>query len=327
MSRRLPETQRAARILSIVTRVSAQPRFWTRAKLAQEFEVSERQITKDLDVIRHGLVLDLKHASGGGYYFERMPSLQALTFTLPEALAIYLAAEAGRRLVGIPQEDLSGALGRLTSILPTELAPLLTSGTLMPPPPARDGHRESMLTGLYHAIARQQRIEIEYLPAYRPGTVTNRRVDPYAVLPTGHAWHLIGWCHLRRDVRIFKLDRIRTLRPIDESFEPDPEFDLQDFLEAGWGITRIPDQESEEIELIFDRPAARWVAEESWHPTQEVEWLEDGRIRFRLNVPVTEEFSRWVLGYGAYCHVVRPDSLRDWIRDQARAILTISAGS
>jgi predicted DNA-binding transcriptional regulator YafY len=86
---------------------------WTRMALANDFEVSERQITKDLDVIRHGLKLDLKYERGGGYYFEKMPSLPALSYSLSEALAIYLAAETGRRMVGIPQEDLSAALGRL----------------------------------------------------------------------------------------------------------------------------------------------------------------------------------------------------------------------
>ena len=296
-------------------------------RLAQAFEVSERQITKDLDVIRHGLVLDLQYERGGGYYFDRMPNLPSLSYTLSEALAIFLAAEAGRRLVGIPQEDLSAALARLTSIMPSELAPLLTSGTMMPPHPVRDRHRETMLTSLYQAVANRNRVDMEYLPASRPESTTYRRLDPYAVLPTGHSWHVVGWCHLRKDVRIFKVDRIRSLQITDEMFERDPEFDVEDFLLSGWGITRLPEQEPEEIELIFSGPATRWVGEENWHPSQELEQLDGGRIAFRLNLPVTEEFCRWVLGYGAYCEVVKPDSLRDWIHGQARSLLGNSVRS
>jgi predicted DNA-binding transcriptional regulator YafY len=321
MERRYPELQRASRILEIVSRVSARPRMWTRARLANNFEVSERQITKDLDVIRHGLKLDLRYERGGGYYFETIPSLPAVSYSLSEALAIYLAAEAGRRMVGIPQEDLSAALARLSSIMPQELGPLLISGTMMPPPPVRDFHREEMLTELYHAVASRSSVEIEYVPVSRPSNITRRRLDPYAVLPTGNSWHVVGWCHLRQDVRIFKVDRIRTLNQTEYTFERDPEFDVEDFLLEGWGITRLPDQEPEPIELIFNGPSAHWVAEENWHPTQCVEWLDDGRVRFCLNLPVTEEFSRWVLSYGSYCEVRSPETLREWIQSQAKALL------
>ncbi|TVR75900.1 MAG: YafY family transcriptional regulator [Sphaerobacteraceae bacterium] len=321
MGRRFPELQRASRILEIVSRISSRPRLWTRAGLAQHFEISERQITKDLDIIRHGLKFVLNYERGGGYYFERVPNLPAVSYSLAEALAIYLSAEAGRRMVGIPQEDLSAALARLSSIMPEELGPLLISGTMMPPPPVRDPHRESTLADLYHAVANRNSLEIEYVPASRPSSITNRKIDPYAVLPTGNSWHVVAWCHLRQDARIFKIDRIRSLAATSESFERDPEFDVEDFLEAGWGITRIPDQPAESIELIFEGPSAYWVAEEKWHPTQEVEWLHGGQVRFCLQVPVTEEFSRWVLSYGSYCQVIAPDSLRDWIEAQVREML------
>jgi predicted DNA-binding transcriptional regulator YafY len=320
MGKRYPELQRASRILEIVARISARPRMWTRAGLANDFEVSERQITKDLDIIRHGLKLDLRYERGGGYYFETIPHLPAVSYSLSEALAIYLAAEAGRRMTGIPQEDLSAALARLSSIMPTELSPLLVSGTMMPPQ-GRDTHREAMLTELYHAIASRNSVEMEYVPASRPQNKTRRRVDPYAVLPTSYSWYLIGWCHLRQDVRIFKVDRIRVIQQTDYSFEPDAEFDVEDFLLEGWGITRVPDQEPEVIELRFSGPAAHWVSEENWHPTQHVEWLDDGYVRFRLKLPVTEELARWVLSYGSYCEVVSPESLRSWIRNQAQALL------
>lgn len=324
MGTRYPESQRASRILEIVSRISARPRMWTRAGLAQDFEVSERQITKDLDVIRHGLKLDLRYERGGGYYFETIPSLPSVSYTLSEALSIYLAAEAGRRMVGIPQEDLSAALARLSSIMPDELSPLLMSGTLMPPPPVRDKHRENLLTGLYQAVASRISVEMEYVPASRPSSITRRRVDPYVVLPTGYSWHLVAWCHLRQDIRIFKIDRIRTLELTDDTFERDPEFDVEDFLLEGWGITRVPDQPAEDIELVFDGQAAHWVSEENWHPSQQVEWLDNGRIRFSLHLPVTEEFSRWVLSYGSYCQVIQPDTLRAWIERQAREMLQVA---
>jgi predicted DNA-binding transcriptional regulator YafY len=321
MAKRYPETQRATRILDIIARICSQPRAWNRARLANDFEVSERQITKDLETIRHGLRLDLKHERGSGYYFDRMPNLPALSFSLPEALAILLSAQAGRRMVGISQEDLSAAMGRLTAIMPAEFVPLISTNSALPPPAGRDKHREAMLSDLFKAIANRRSVNIEYVAASRPDERTERQVDPYAIIPTRQAWHVIGWCHLRRDIRIFKIDRIRSLTVSDETYEPDPEFDVEDFLSAGWGITREPNHEPQDVELIFTGKVSRWIAEENWHPTQRLEWIDAERLRFTLQVPVTEEFGRWVLSSGANCEVVRPDSLRGWIQSEAAAIV------
>lgn len=320
-SRRLPELLRTTRIIQIMTRISSQPGQWNRKRLAESFEVSERQITKDLDLIRHGMPIEIARRPGGGYYFPSPPKLPPITLQLPEALAIYLAAQSGRRLAGIPQEDLGAALGRLAAIMPGELRPLLEQTSTSAPTAARNRHREEILGTLHRAIAAHKCVDLTYSPASRPGTSDPRRVDPYAVVPFGYSWHLIGWCHLRRDMRIFKIDRIERSRVSGVSFTPDPRFDINEFLAAGWGITRGTGEPTEEVVLIFSPTAGRWVAEEQWHTSQLCEWLADGSLRFQVTIPVTEEFSRWVLHYGNDCQVVQPARLRAWIATQARALL------
>ncbi len=319
MGSRLPELQRTSRVLQIIQQINRQPRHWTRRALADFHEVSERQITKDLEIIRHGLRLDLQRAPGGGYYFQSLPTLPALAYSLPEALAIFLAAQAGRQMPGIPREDLSAAISRLTAIMPPELRPLLGAIDALPAAPA-DPHREAVLETLGQAIAARLRVDLAYTTASRDGVRTERKVDPYAVVPHGSSWYLIGWCHLRGGVRLFKIDRIERLELTSEHYTPDPTFDLAEFMTAGWGVTRGTQQPAEDVELLFSSVAGRWVAEERWHPSQTCAWLPDGRLQFRVRVPVTEEFARWVLRYGADCEVVRPAHLRDWLAAQARAL-------
>lgn len=323
---RAPETQRAKRILEIISKISAAPRQWTRRGLAETYEVSERQITKDLEVIRHGLLLELERQPGGGYYFKTLPRLPAVSYSLSEALAVFLAAQAGRRMPGIPHEELSAAVARLRSIMPAELRPLLQDETVTLPPAPRNRHRERMLEVLTRAIAARKCVDLVYHPASRPGDRSRRRVDPYAIVPNAHSWHLIAWCHLRYAVRIFKIDRVERIEVTDVGFTPDPEFDLNEFLTAGWGVTRGTDQPVEEVELRFTPRAGRWVAEEQWHPTQQTEWLPDGSLQFRVTVPVTEEFSRWVLHYGVDCQVLAPTHLQQWLADQSRVLLERYAG-
>ncbi|MFN8540075.1 MAG: hypothetical protein U0232_21665 [Thermomicrobiales bacterium] len=63
------ETRRTARLLDLIWRISSVPRQWSRRRLADHYEVNERQITRDLGILRHGLRFPIQR-SGDGYYFE-----------------------------------------------------------------------------------------------------------------------------------------------------------------------------------------------------------------------------------------------------------------
>jgi predicted DNA-binding transcriptional regulator YafY len=77
----------------------------------------------------------------------------------------------------------------------------------------------------------------------------------------------------------------------------------------------------EHVELRFRPPAARWVAEEHWHASQQVHWNDDGTMTFKLEIQVTPEFERWVFQYGRDVRVISPAHLREWIANEARAVL------
>ncbi len=62
---RLEETRRIGRILGTVQLIAVHPRRWQRRDLARRYEVGERQIQKDLTVIRHGLGLPLMRDEAG----------------------------------------------------------------------------------------------------------------------------------------------------------------------------------------------------------------------------------------------------------------------
>lgn len=78
-ARPLPETRRVARLLDLACCLGDAPGRWTRAALARRYEVSERQITKDLDLLRHTLRTEITKVSpAGGYRFTRAPELRWL---------------------------------------------------------------------------------------------------------------------------------------------------------------------------------------------------------------------------------------------------------
>jgi predicted DNA-binding transcriptional regulator YafY len=310
---RIDETRRVSRLLDIAWRIAAAPRHWTRRRLAGLYEVSERQITSDLTVMRHGLHWQVRTCHSG-YYFDPLPSIPGIRFTLPEALALLLAVRAGAAIPGVGSVDLSAAIARLSSLLPTGLQPL----AILPNLPASP--REQTLRALQLALGQRQRIHIAYRAASSDGAITERDIDPYAVYPYGRSWHCHAYCHLRRTMRDFKADRILavSLTPITYTIPPD--FDLADYLGQGWGLMRNTGDSEAEVVLRFTPRAGRWVREERWHASQRVEDEPDGHVRFTVRTPLTPEFRRWVFHYGQEVEVLAPASLRAWVRVEAESV-------
>lgn len=49
---------------------------------------------------------------------------------------------------------------------------------------------------------------------------TKRTVEPFAILSTQENWLLVAWCRLRKEFRVFRLDRIKNIQIQNEKFEP-----------------------------------------------------------------------------------------------------------
>lgn len=318
------ETRRVARLLEIIWLIQAAPRQWTRQRLAERFDVSARSITSDLQVIRHGLVWDLKSERGSGYYFGAVPRLPSVTYSLSEALALILAAQAGLNYGGIPHEELGSAIRRLTSVFPEDLRRFVERFGSQPASPT-DGRRTSILGEVTQAMSLGRRLSMVYRVASRGGVETRRVVDPLALVPYDKTWHLVGYCHLREDVRVFKIDRVRQIEVLPDRFTAPAGFDLNSFLASGWGIMRGLDLPIDDVVLRFQTPAADWVVEGTWHEGEVVERQPDGSILYRVSIEVTPEFQRWVLGYGRMVDILRPAHLREWIVAEARAIFDNAA--
>ncbi|MEW6446963.1 MAG: WYL domain-containing protein [Bacillota bacterium] len=301
--------KRVSRILELVQIIATSPHRYLRRDLAARFEVSERMIQKDLEVIRHGLVLPLAR-SREGYYFEKTPCLPALQFTFAEALALLLVLQAARQVSGIGSGELSAALTRLEALFPQEFAPLLRQAASTPVVSAQREHRQQMLMLLNQALIQGRKVRMIYATHSRGGKASERVVCPYHVMPYVRSWHLIAYCEWRQAVLVFKVDRIRQATLLDKRYRIPEEFDLAAYLGPAWGIMRGATGEAVDVVLRFEPEAGRRVAEEHWHPSQQVEEQSDGTVLFRLHIAVTPDFLNWLLYYGSRVEVLAPASLR-----------------
>lgn len=322
---KLEETKRTARILNIVLMVATSPRRYLRRDLAERFEVSERMIDKDLEIIRHGLLLQMNR-DRSGYFFEQIPDLPTLKLGFAEALALLMAMQSAQRVSGIGTPELAAAVARLESLFPDKYLAMLRQ--LSKPAPMTDQrqHRQSMLTVLGRAQLEGRKLWIRYETASRNGDINERVVHPYTLIPYVRSWQLVAYCEKRRDVVMFKVDRIHEARILDANYTIPADFDFDKYMGSAWGMMRAGSLPVEAVVLKFTPEAGRWVAEEDWHKSQQVEYLEDGGVLFQVHIPITPEFVNWVMYYGAKVEVLEPTHLRATVMEGHRQAYALYVG-
>ncbi len=303
------QIRRTARVLEIIQQISVQPKRWSRKELAEYHEISERMITRDLEIIRYRLGLQIQN-DHNGYYFDRLPHLPTTAYSFAEAMALLMAARQAQSIPGINSSELAAAIARLESIFPDELRPLLHEATDQLPKRASKSHRQTMLALLHRARVEYRQVEVDYLTSTR-GQVNRRVIEPYHLMPYGRSWHLIAYDHKRKNVLQFKVDRIQAATLLKTTYSIPIDFDVDEYLGNGWGLMRGVAGEPEDVVLLFEAQAGRWATEEQWHKSQKSEELANGRFRLTFYVGITPEMVRWLLYYGGEVWVERPLWLRE----------------
>ncbi|HEV8717426.1 MAG TPA: WYL domain-containing protein [Candidatus Binatia bacterium] len=74
------------------------------------------------------------------------------------------------------------------------------------------------------------------------------------------------------------------------------------------------------LDSAFNKAAAAWVKDRQWHPSQKISAHKDGRPTMTLRVADTRELLGWILHFGSGVRVIRPQLLRDQVREEAQKI-------
>ena len=164
---------------------------------------------------------------------------------------------------------------------------------------------------LEEATTERRAVEINYRAGYRDQK-TKREVDPYGLTFRVRAWYLIGYCHLRRCTRVFRVDRVAGAKILPRKFERPPDFSLDGFFADSWevyaGAARghVILHFSPHLNPTVKPRLARWgeFREEDSGPL---------RLVFEGDVPISDEFARWCMNFGGEAEVVAPAKLREMV--------------
>lgn len=249
-------------------------------------------------------------------YFSRPSRL-----TRSEAIPLYLKAHALTDLMarddGAPGLDelgpLRSALGKLAAaLLPQEGGVAELTKRIKVHLEAGEAR---WLPLLRRAVTDHQRVEMEYY-TYSRDTLTTRRFDPVLVFASLGHWYTSGYCHLARDSRTFRLDRIRSLALTSETFEPSSE-QAPDLPPP---LLYVPGPADATVTVRVAERVAVFL--EEYLPVESSTAVPGGReLTFRTSA--FEWLEKLLLRYGTDVEVVDPPELAERVRAGAERILAL----
>jgi len=202
---------RSARLLLLLQTLRGRRRPVTAAQLADEMEVSERTIYRDLaELMSQGAPIE--GAAGVGYILRPGLFLPPLMLSENETEAVLLGLRyVDQRGDEVLTKAAAGALAKIGSVLPPDVQTALAIPFVMPGPPGRGFPANKVPLGrLRTAIRSQTRLAIIY------GDEKKRRSErvvwPIVLGFMDSARALGAWCELRQDFRTFRTDRILSAK-------------------------------------------------------------------------------------------------------------------
>ncbi len=298
-------------------------------QLSGELGVSTRTIRRDLDALSEvGFPLYQGGATGEGHTLWRLDgkALQGLEtgFGVGELCALYLSRNLMEVLGGAPfGAELRQAFARIEKVLPSRMREFLDRLPAILATKAEPRKRfMGAATGdipqkLFDALLHHHVVRMQYFSA------KSDRQKAYVLHPHRLAYALGGfylqaWVAEYGEMRTFAIERIRSVAIEKETFTPQPGVSTDAFPDS-LGVHSGP---PERIDLLFAPSVASYVRDREWHPSEELADTDDGGVRLKLRVCNDWSLRTWVLGFGPFVRVIRPESLARQILDDLEAART-----
>jgi predicted DNA-binding transcriptional regulator YafY len=310
-------TTTATRLITLILLLQRQPN-QKAADLAEKLGVSIRTLHRYFEMLDEmGIPIYAERGPYGGFSLVRGYKLPPLVFTPEEAVAVSLGTSLVREMWGqLYQEAAQGALAKLENVLPDdqrhEVAwarrSLVATGM----------HRSDLealapfLEKLRRAVRETRRVSM----SYRSGSHAEpeqRDLDPYALIHRAGWWYVVGYCHLRKDLRSFRVDRIEAVNLTDQLFPAPVDFDVRAYMAQEWqGTPQI------RVRFRFD-PHFTHLALYNRAYWESLVENPDGSVEVTLTTPDANWAASYALAYGPAMTVLEPPEVRQLVQEWAQA--------
>lgn len=308
----------------MIQRLSESTQGLTVRQLAEAVSCSQRTVKRNLALFREqGIPLEETVGSQGLKTYRI--KFEGVSFTYDEVAAVYISRRFLEPMMGTQfWEATQNALRKMRSCLGTQAIRHLdrSVGLIEHTPFGRSDYQQlaPVIDDLHFAIEEKRQITILYqsLQETQPSTT---QVDPYGLAFHDGSLYLIGFSHKRQAIRHWKIDRMKSVTVLNSTFRKPQDFNFEQWIEELFGIFKCdPAQPLQTVRIRFKKEVAKQVREKHWHQSERFTPEKGGSLLLELQLENVRVLKPWVLGYGRHAEVLEPAELRDYVRNEIRAL-------
>ena len=281
----------------------------TAKQLAEELCVSTRTIYRDINILSvAGIPITSQKGFGGGLSLLQGFSLDKSYFTQEEQYNIVQALQI-LKSSNYPDADksLNKVAGLFSHNLQSEWLEIDFSYWGSPE------KERNNITALERAIINKYVITFTYFNAEL--TVTHQTVEPLKLVFKSHSWYLVAYSENKKDIRTFKMSRIRELQITNQLFDRE--------LPKDFSIT--PVYKEEYNTPVFILHFSEKIAYKVYDEFQEkyIKKLDDGTLEVTFRYQLSDWTFLYLLSFGEYVEIIEPVEARNILKEKAKKIFSM----
>ncbi|KQX01480.1 transcriptional regulator [Massilia sp. Root418] len=291
------------------------------AEMSRRLAVDGRTLRRYIVMLEQiGIPIMSERGRHGGYALMPGFKLPPMMFTDDEALALSLGLLAARSLgLADAAPAVASAQAKLERIMPAGLKQrvgAIDATVRLDLARATAPQDNAALVTLSSAAQARMRVQLRYKPPGAPES--ERGFDPYGLAFYDGCWYAVGYCHLRHDMRTFRLDRIVDASPLPQGFDRPEGFDALAHLRTS--LAAMPRAYAATVLLHTDLHTARRYLMDA---IGLFEQTSDGVLLHNQSDDLAW-FARELASLPFGFRVIAPDALREELDTVARRLSEIA---
>lgn len=299
-------------------------KFPNATSLSKKIEVSSRTIQRDIEYMRdmYKAPIEFDAYKNGYYYTEENFYIKSVPLSEGELFSVALFDQLLEQYRNTPLEnDLRSVFKKIEMSLPNKItldSSFLQNQTTFIPDQMGTINPENF-SKIFSALKNRHVLDFEYRPLQKTTWMT-RRINPlHAVCQKGN-WYVMGFCHDKKDIRVFNFSRMQNVTESKEEFDIPEDFNPDKYFDKEIGIW-LSATKKYTVELLISAEIGTFALERSWNKNQKIEQREDGSVWVSFETTQLPEVKRWVLGQGKTVKVLGPDELIAQVKEEVAAVL------
>lgn len=276
-------------------------------ELANRFEVSLRTIYRDIRTLEASGV-PIYSEAGVGYALMEGYRLPPVMFTREEASSFIAAEKLMQKFTDATLGNhYASAMYKLKAVLRSddkdwvssiESSVLMQSGEKL-----FNDKSPNTLATLFESIAEKTQVILSY-EAIQSNGITVRHIEPVGIFHENNNWYMFGYCHLRKDYRQFRADRVHGIQKTAVPFSLEHDA-LETYLDANKNVPTT------KVRILVDKKTVQYLAyEQKYHGLVSEKEIGDKIEMTFMCRDIENGFARWYLMFGDYATILEPERLK-----------------